>query len=137
MLITPMTRPGVVLSHPPNSTAPSIGWLQVAVEHGRGLHERLGQRHRRQFDREAAGLQHAAFHILRAGAQMGVTKIDVAPGVDDGDDRFAGPVLGVEATLPQTRAVAEGAQIADAEPAMAAEVLRTFPGHFKACFQPV
>jgi hypothetical protein len=28
MLIAPMTRPGVVLSQPPISTAPSIGWLR-------------------------------------------------------------------------------------------------------------
>ena len=28
MLIAPMIRPGVVLSQPPSSTAPSIGWLR-------------------------------------------------------------------------------------------------------------
>ena len=28
MLIAPMIRPGVVLSQPPISTAPSIGWLR-------------------------------------------------------------------------------------------------------------
>ena len=28
MLIAPMTRPGVVLSQPPSSTAPSSGWLR-------------------------------------------------------------------------------------------------------------
>ena len=28
MLIAPMMRPGVVLSQPPISTAPSIGWLR-------------------------------------------------------------------------------------------------------------
>ena len=28
MLIAPMTRPGVVLSQPPISTAPSSGWLR-------------------------------------------------------------------------------------------------------------
>ncbi len=28
MLIAPISRPGVVLSQPPSSTAPSIGWLR-------------------------------------------------------------------------------------------------------------
>ena len=35
-----------------------------------GLTNGLGQRHRRQLDREAAGLQHAALHVLGARAQM-------------------------------------------------------------------
>ncbi len=69
---------------------------QVAVEHGGGLDERLRQRHRRQLDRKAAGLQHAALHVLGARAQVRVAEIDVAPGVDDADDRLAGPIGGVD-----------------------------------------
>jgi hypothetical protein len=67
---------GVVLSQPPISTAPSTGWLrssssvvhrqEVAVEHGGGLDQALRQRHRRQLEREAAGLQHAALHVVHA-----------------------------------------------------------------------
>jgi hypothetical protein len=37
---------------------------EIAIEHGRRLDERLGQRHRRQLDRKAAGLQHAALDVL-------------------------------------------------------------------------
>ncbi len=33
MLIAPMIRPGVVLSQPPISTAPSIGWLRNNSSH--------------------------------------------------------------------------------------------------------
>ena len=97
---------------------------QIAIEHGGRLDERLRQRHRRQFDRKAAGLQHAAFDVLGARAQMRVAEIDVAPGVDDADHRLAGQVGGVIAALAQARAMAEGAQIVDAEPAVAAQVLR-------------
>ncbi len=99
MLIAPINRPGVVLSQPPISTAPSIGWLrssssrfhgeEIAVEHGRGLYEGLGKRHRRQFDRQAAGLIDAALYVLGAVAQMAVAGIDVAPGIDDADHRLA------------------------------------------------
>ena len=80
MLIAPMTRPGVVLSQPPISTAPSIGWLRSSssVSMARklryimvdGFTNGLRQRHRRQFDREAAGLQHAALDVLGARAQV-------------------------------------------------------------------
>ena len=98
----------------------------VAIEHGRRLDEGLRQRHRRQFDREAAGLQHAALDVLGARAQMRVAGIDLAPGVDDADDRLAVPILGVVADLAQPRAVAERAHVADAEPAMAAQIFGTF-----------
>jgi hypothetical protein len=39
---------------------------EVAVEHGRRLDESLAERDRRQLDREAAGLQHAALDVLDA-----------------------------------------------------------------------
>ena len=47
---------------------------EVAVEHGGRLHHHLGKRHRRQLDREAAGLQHAALHLFGALAQMRVAR---------------------------------------------------------------
>ena len=57
---------------------------------------------------------------------MRVAEIDVAPGVDDPDDRLAAEIGRVEAALAQTRAVTEGAQVVDAEPAMAAQFFGTF-----------
>src|SRR5262249_59851155 len=51
------------------------------------------------------------------------------PGVDDADDRPARPIVGVVAELAQPRAVAERAQIVDAEPAMAAQIFRTLASH--------
>ena len=105
---------------------------EVAIEHGGRLHEHFGERHRRQFERETAGLVHAALHVFRARAQVRVTGIDVAPGIDDADDGLLAPVIGVIAELAQPRAVAKGAKIADPEPAMAAEVFRTFScRHFR------
>ena len=97
----------------------------VAVEHRRGLDESLRQRERRQFDRKSAGLQYAALDVLGARPQMHVAGIDLAPGIDDADDRLAAPILGVIADLTQPRAVAERTQVIDAEPAVAAQVLRT------------
>src|SRR5262249_2675353 len=64
--------------------------------------------------------------VLGAGAQVRMAGVDLAPRVDDPDHRPAGPVLGVVADLAQPRAVAERAQVADPEPAMAAQLIRTF-----------
>ena len=102
---------------------------EVAVEHGGGFYHRLGKRHGGQFDRQPAGLQHAALHVLGACAQMAMAGVDVAPGVDDADDRLAGPVRRVIAELPQPRAMPERAQVVDPEPAMAAQLLGAFAGH--------
>ena len=91
-----------------------------------GLTKVSDERQRRQLDREAAGLPDAALHLLGARAEMGVARIDVGPGVDDRDDRLAHEVGVVVAHLAQPRAMAEGAQIAGAEPAMAAQVFGRF-----------
>ena len=62
---------------------------EVAVQHRGRLHESLRQRHRRHLDRETAGLPDAALDFLGARAEMAVARIDVAPGVEHGDDRLA------------------------------------------------
>src|SRR6516165_1304896 len=59
-----------------------------------------------------------------------MAEINVAPGVDDTDHRLVGKVAGVKAALTQSCAMSERAQIVGTEPAMAAQVLRTFAaGH--------
>ena len=65
---------------------------QVAIEHGRRLHEVSDERHRRHFDREAAGLQTPRLTSSHALAEMRVAGVEVAPGVEDGDHRLAGLV---------------------------------------------
>ena len=60
---------------------------QVAVHHRRRLLVHLGQRDRRHLEREPARLQDAALHFLRALLEMRMALIDVAPRVDDRDDR--------------------------------------------------
>src|SRR5262245_63160390 len=102
---------------------------EISIEHGLGLYERLGEPHRRQLDGKAARLQHAALDVARPRTQMRVTRVDLAPGVDDADDRPARPIVGVVAELAQPRAVSERAQIVDAEPAMAAQIFRTLASH--------
>jgi hypothetical protein len=74
---------------------------QIAIEHCRRLHERLGQRHCRQFDRKTSGLQHATLYVFRAFAQMRVAEIDIAPGIDNPDDRLTGPIGRIKTALPQ------------------------------------
>ena len=72
---------------------------EIAIQHGRGLLERFGERDRRHLQRETARLQNAALHVLRPLAQVCVAGIDIAPGVDDADDRAFAPIALVIAHL--------------------------------------
>ena len=107
----------------------SLHRQKVAIHHRRRLLERLGQRHRRQFDREAARLPHAALHLLDPLLEVGVAGVDVAPGVDDRDHRLACIIGAVVAHLRRARAMAEGAQIVHPVPAMTAKVFGALAGH--------
>ena len=95
---------------------------QVAIEHRRRLLERLGQRDRRHLDRKAARLPDPALHFLGALPEMRVAGIDVAPRVDDGDDRLALVVGARIAHLRRARAMAERAHVVRAVPAMGAQL---------------
>jgi len=97
---------------------------EVAVHHRGRLLERLGERDRRHLDREAAGLVDAALDLLRARAEVGMARVDVAPGVDDRDHGLARVVGAVVAHLRGARAMAERPQVVDAVPAVAAQLLR-------------
>ena len=117
------------LSQPPSSTAPSIGMRaqellhlhreKVAVEHGGGLHHHLADRQGRQLHRIAACLPDAALHRLRAVAQMRVAGAQVAPGVEDRDDRLAEKLLAAQAHLLRALAMREAAHVVGGEPALA------------------
>ena len=96
---------------------------EVAVEHRRRLHEALGERDRRHLDREAAGLEHAALHVLDPLLEVHVAGVEVGPGVEDADDRLAHVVGGAVAHLHDARAVAEAAEVVGCEPAGGAELL--------------
>ena len=119
--IAPMSSAGVVLSQPPikHRAVGRIGAQrllglhrqEVAIHHRRRLLKRLGQRHRRQFNRKAARLPYAALHLLDPLLEMGVAGIDVAPGVDDRDHRLPGIIGAIIAHLRGARTMAEGAQI--------------------------
>src|SRR4051794_32493462 len=54
---------------------------------------------------------------------MRVAVVQVRPGVEDRDDRFAGVVLSAVAHLLQARAMAERTQIVGSDPAVAAQLL--------------
>ena len=62
---------------------------QVPVEHRTGLHVGFGDGERGDFDGESSGLPDASLDGFGALAEMGVARVDFAPGVDDGDDRAA------------------------------------------------
>ena len=95
---------------------------QIAIEHRRRLHEVFAERKHRDFHRHPARLQHAFLHILREHLEMQVARVDLAPGIQDRDDRLALPILRPEPHLPRARAVAEAAQIIRAKPAEGAEL---------------
>ena len=87
-----------------------------------GLTNGFGERHRRQLEREAAGLQHAALHVLGARPQVRVAGIDVAPGVDDADHRLAAPSRRRRSRTGAAASDGRTSANPDAEPAMAAQV---------------
>src|SRR3981081_2421473 len=66
--------------------------------------------------------QDAAFDVLDPALEVHVAGLSVRPGVEDGDDRPADPILRRVAHLHGARAMAEGAQIVGREPARAAEL---------------
>ena len=70
---------------------------QVAVHHGGGLLKSFAESDCGHLDGKAASLPNAPLHVFGALAKMAVAGIDVAPGVDDGDDGLAG-IIGLHAT---------------------------------------
>jgi hypothetical protein len=102
---------------------------QIAVEHAGRLDIGFRQRQGGKLDGKPARLQHAAPHVLGAFAKMHVAGVDLAPRVDDADDRLAAIVGLVEPHLLGPGAMAEGAQVGGAEPAAAAELFGRLPGH--------
>ena len=100
---------------------------QVPVHHRGRLPERLAERGHGDLDREAARLQHAALDLLGSLAQVHVARVQLGPGVQDGDERLAEVLLGLDAELAHPGPVAELPQPRrprPAEPAEAAQVLR-------------
>src|SRR4029453_13976116 len=98
---------------------------EIAVEHAARLLERLAHRHHRQLDRKTSGLPYAALDLLGARAEVGVARQEIAPGVDDADNRLAAEVCARVAHLQRARAVALRGEVAAAKPAMAPQALRT------------
>jgi hypothetical protein len=97
---------------------------EVAVEHGRRLDASLSDSDIAGSSiGKSAGLQHAALHVVDARLEMHVAGLGVGPGVEDGDDRLAGPFLRRVAHLHRARAMTEGAQIVGREPARAAQLI--------------
>ena len=129
MLIAPMRRPGVDLSQPPSSTAPSIGMRaqellhlhreKVAVEHGGRLHHDFADRQSRQLHRIAACLPDASLHCLGAVTQMRVAGAEIAPGVDDRDDRLSQELLPAQTHLLRALAMRKAAHVVGGVPALA------------------
>ena len=101
---------------------------QVAVEHRRRLDEHLRQRQHRHLDREPAGLPHALLDVLRALAEVPVALLQVAPGVEDRDDRLALGIVGRVPQLPEPAAMTEAAQVVGSEPPLRPQVGGRAPG---------
>ena len=90
---------------------------EIAIEHRRRLHLDFGERDRRQLQGKAARLKHAALDVLNAGLEMGVTLVDVRPGIDDPDHRPTLVLLPRVPHLRHARTLTEGAEVVGIEPA--------------------
>jgi len=95
---------------------------EVAVQHGGGLDHHLAQAHGGQLEGHAAGQQHAALDGLGALAQVRMAGRQIAPGVDDGDDRPLQHILAAQPHLLDALAVREAAHVAGGKPAAASQI---------------
>src|ERR1700738_5366716 len=79
--------------------------------------------------REAPALPHPPLHIFRTLSQMAVARIDVAPRVDDGDDRLARIVSLHAAHGRGPRPVPARTQIVRTKPAVTPQRFRILRRH--------
>ena len=91
---------------------------EVAIEHRRRLHEHFRQGEHRDFHRKSARLPDATFHFLNTLGEVGVALAQIAPRIEDRDDRPALRLFGRVAHLPQAATMAEAPQIVGGEPAL-------------------
>ncbi len=94
---------------------------QVPVHHRGRLAVRLRQGGHAELHREAARLPHPPLDLLGAFPQVHVARVQLGPGVENGDDRLALVLGGVHPELAHPRPVTEGAQARRAEPGGAAQ----------------
>ena len=135
----PMISAGVVLSQPPISTQPSAGYERSnsSVSIARKLRYSMVVGFWNGSDSDIAGIstgkppacQTPRLTSSARCAEVAVAGIDLAPGVDHGDDRLAVVVLARVAHLQRARAMAEGAQILGAVPACAAQLFGFLSWH--------
>ena len=92
---------------------------QVAVQHRRGLHQRLAERHDGELDREAARLQHAALDGFGQPAQVDVAVDELRPRVADPDHGPAAERLVRDARRLEPGSMQEPVEIAALEPLLA------------------
>ena len=95
-LAAPISWAGRVLSHPPRSTTPSIGWpriissVSIAMRFRKsmlvGRQEDLAERDGRELERQTARLPHAALDGLGDLAEMAVAGVELAPRLGEADD---------------------------------------------------
>src|SRR4029079_2549021 len=95
---------------------------EVAIEHRGRLLEWLRERDRGHLHGKSSRLPDAALHLFGALAEVRVARVDLAPRVDDRDHGLAGVVGPVVTHLRGARAMAEGAQVFRAVPAVAAKL---------------
>ena len=74
-----------------------------------------------------------ALHVLGAGLEVRVASVDVAPRIQDRDDRLVLPVVCIQAHLAQARAMAERAEVLQAQPTMGTECVGRLAGVHRAC----
>ena len=69
---------------------------------------------------ESARLPNSAFHLFGSGSEMGVARVQLAPGIQDGDDRFADIIFVRIPHLLDPRPMSKGSQVVRSEPSVTA-----------------
>ena len=125
-LAAPITSDGVVLSQPQSRTTPSMGLaridsstsmltrLRYSIAVGRMFDSPVDMTGK--FERQAAGLPHAALDVLGDGPEVGVAGRQLRPGIADADDRAAVEHVGRQSLIAHPAAVDEAVFVELAEP---------------------
>src|SRR2546430_3874688 len=125
----------LMIRRPPRSTLFPYTTL-FRSEHDGGAHQRLAQRHRREFQREAARFEHAVADVLGQGAEVGIAGRELRPGVADADHRAPVELVLRHAAVLYPAAVDETVDVVASEPGLAAKLRGFFLGHLNTFLCP-
>src|SRR2546425_6576355 len=105
-----------MIRRPPRSTLFPYTTLFRSVEHRGGAHQGLAERHDRELERKAPGVEDAVAHVVGEDAEVRVAGSQLGPGVADADHRAAVEHVLRHAAVLHPAAIDEAVDVLASEP---------------------